>query len=68
MRHLEVEAANATVLRAKAEILAKQGNTEELEVVLTQLEAGFSGNRSGCLWQGPALQAAEEVSRGGGGL
>ena len=35
---LEVEAANANVLRAKAEILAKQGNTEELEVVLTQLE------------------------------
>ena len=35
---LEVEPANVMALRAKAELLAKQGNVEVLEEVLTQLE------------------------------
>ena len=53
---LDVDPANVTVLRAKAEILAKQGNAEELEAVLTQLEEASPETGTGAFGKGRLYQ------------
>ncbi|MEA2093935.1 MAG: tetratricopeptide repeat protein, partial [Pseudomonadota bacterium] len=58
----EIEPANVSALRAKAEILAKQGHTEELEVVLNQLEQASPDTGLGAFGKGRLYKSQKKYA------